>query len=165
MLCVLANFLTRGVHGSVAHFHFGGIIGVGADAYLSSLEGAREHLRFVCAKGIFSGFDLMVNGLNSTMHVARHVTDSLLRRNNAPSGQGSYVTTLKHFNLSALMAESRAWPAERCLRWAGLMERRDDGGTGTSTRRGPPPEANDACEPFCPFVPMPMPMPVPQGWL
>ena len=44
------------------HFHVGpGDIGVGADVYLTSLDGAANELRRMCARGIDNGFDFMSN--------------------------------------------------------------------------------------------------------
>lgn len=107
------------------HFHFGpGPIGVGADVYLTSFEGAVSQLRRYCRTGIFNGFDFMTNhqhtGETRSLHVARATTNAVMRRKNAPTGKGSAVRVMSHYPTSQLVEwtnESAHWPLSRCMRW------------------------------------------------
>ncbi len=102
------------------HFNMGGMgsPNIGADVYLTSINGARQELRRLCMDGIYNGFDFMVNPQRSTMHVASVTSRILFRRKNAPSGHGSVVTRLKHFKLDLLVNESSNWSFNKCLRWS-----------------------------------------------
>jgi len=113
-----------------AHFHFGpGPVGVGADVYLTSIRGADSQLRRICKMGIYNGFDFMTNrqarssqrGGIRVLHIGKATSIAIFKRQNPPTGKGSIVKGLKHFNLSALRDESANWPPERCMQWAGLL--------------------------------------------
>mmetsp|Transcript_22562 Transcript_22562/g.71565 ORF Transcript_22562/g.71565 Transcript_22562/m.71565 type:complete len:287 (+) Transcript_22562:152-1012(+) len=106
----------------VVHFHFGpGPVGVGADAYLTSMEGAANELRRFCARGIYNGFDFMTNTQrHAVLTVGKQTTTSMMRRKNAPTGKGSVVRVMAHMNMSQLRAwtnESASWSLSRCMRW------------------------------------------------
>ena len=102
------------------HFNFGGPGGmsVGADVYLTSIAGARAQLRRLCTTGIYSGFDFMTNKDLGVLHVATTATRLLFRRQNAPTGKGSVVKGLRHFNYSELRDESAGWGVGRCMQWS-----------------------------------------------
>ena len=106
------------------HFHVGpGDIGVGADVYLTSLDGAANELRRMCARGIDNGFDFMTNKRAQILHVAKTTTTTLFARENKPTGKGSVVATTSHFNVSVLRQmreESAEWTLDTCLRWASI---------------------------------------------
>ena len=110
----------------VIHFNFGnGGVGVGADVYLSSLEGAANELRHYCTTGITNGFDLMTNHRPNVLHVSKMTTTALFERKNLPSGGGSVVIRTGHLSrddLRAMRHESSLWPLARCLQWAGVKE-------------------------------------------
>ena len=112
--------LTPGLFDAV-HFHFGpGPVGVGADAYLTSLEGAANQLHHFCTTGITNGFDFMTNAQRDVLTVGRQATLAVLKRKNAPTGKGSVVRDMSHMNTTQLKAwanESAAWPLSRCMRW------------------------------------------------
>ena len=163
LMCYLTRYLkaARGDPNGVrvVHFHWGGPIGVGADVYLTSLEGAALELRRICSSGIYNGFDYMTNWAYSTMHVAARTSHAFFARTNPPSGKGSYVTQLSHFNLTALMKESARWPLAECLQWAGVDA---DGGLAPRSEQHEPGEASEELRKA---MPMELPFPLPDGWL
>ena len=177
-MCFLTRYLTASRDNNerafrVIHFHFGGAIGVGADVYLTSLDGAARELRRLCGTGIYNGFDYMANVPNTTLHIGKAGTDAFVKRTNPPSGRGSVVTQLNHFNLSELQQESASWPLERCLRWAGVDEggatsappsssERRSGSSGGLREDVPAMQAEQ--DGLSRAMPMPMPLPMPEGW-
>ena len=123
LLCNVTGYLDQenGTRFSVAHFNFGnGNHRIGAEMFFTSWKGAASELRRICTRGIYDGFDFMTNLQVSTLIVGKKTATQLAEMTNSASGKGSYVTKLKHFNLTALMKESSDWPVERCLTWSGL---------------------------------------------
>jgi hypothetical protein len=102
---------------NMVHYHLGdGGIGVGGEAYLTSLAGAEATLRAICKTGILNGFDFMVNLRPETLHTLKAVSLALFRKGKS-SGNGEIRNT-SFYNGYEWRNASRNWPLQRCIDWS-----------------------------------------------
>ena len=104
-----------GVYDSI-HYNLGtGGPNLGSEAYLTSLEGAENTLRFLCEKGVFSGADFIFNPRNTTLHVGKKTSKLIFVNSPRGAAAGGHIKTTGHFDASAWKKESAEWPLKRCM--------------------------------------------------